>query len=143
MTADANDNAASQMHIIFFSSTNTPLYSTAWTPKTTAAYAGTCIFLIFFSIIFRLLFAIRTYWEKRWREQAYYRRYIVVANKQPTSERLQADPDLKTGVLTVNGIDENIKVVTRSLQGPQPWRFSQDLPRAAIYTVIVGVGYLL
>jgi len=56
---------------------------------------------------------------------------------------LQAAPDLKTGVLTVNGVDENIKVVTKSLQGPQPWRFSQDLPRAAIYTVIVGVGYLL
>ena len=143
MRANADDHTASQMHNVFFSSISTPLYSTGWMPKTTAGYAGTCVFLIFFTIIFRSLFAIRANWENRWRDQAYHRRYIVVANKQPISERIRAEPDLKTGVLTVNGVDENIKVITKSLRGPQPWRFSQDLPRAALYTLIVGVGYLL
>ena len=131
------------MNNVFFTGTGTPLYSTDWTPKTTAGYAGTCIFLIFFTIIFRSLFAVKTIWENHWSDQAYHRRYIVVADKQSISERLQANPDLKTGVLTVNGVNENIKVVTKSLRGPQPWRFSQDLPRAIIYTLIVGIGYLL
>jgi len=143
LTTEANDHTGSEMGNVFFTGISTPLYSTDWTPKTTAGYAGSCIFLIFFTIIFRSLFAVKTIWENRWRDQAYNRRYIVVAHKQPISERLQADPDLKTGLLTVNGVDENIKVVTNSLQGPQPWRFSQDLPRAALYTLIVGVGYLL
>ena len=143
MRANADDHTASQMNNVFFSSTSTPLYSAGWMPKTTAGYAGTCIFLVCFTIIFRSLFAIRTNWENRWRDQAYNRRYIVVADKPPTSERMQADPNLKTGVLTVNGVDENIKVVTKSIRGTQPWRFSQDLPRAALYTLIVGVGYLL
>jgi copper transporter 1 len=143
MTTEANDHVDSQMHNVFFTSISTPLYSTDWTPKTTAGYAGSCIFLIFFTIIFRSLFAVKTIWENRWRDQAYHRRYIVVANKQPISERSQADSDVKAGVLTVNGVDENIKVVTNLHQGPQPWRFSQDLPRAAVYTLIVGIGYLL
>lgn len=131
------------MNNVFFISTSTALYSMGWMPKTTAGYAGTCIFLIFLTIIFRSLFAVKTILENRWSDQAHNRRYIVVAGMPPVSERLRTDPDLKTGVLTVNGVDENIKVVTKSLRGPQPWRFSQDLPRAVLYTAIVGIGYLL
>lgn len=81
--------------------------------------------------------------ENRWAAQNYNRRYVVVTDKQPISERIQLDPSLKTGVLTVNGVDENIKVVTNGFKGHQPFRLYQDIPRAAIYTVITGVGYLL
>lgn len=131
------------MNMAFFTSTTTALYSTGWMPTTTGGYAGTCIFLIIFAALFRSMFALRTMMEHRWQRQAYNRRYIVVADKQPISERLQTDPDLKSGVLTVNGVEESIKVVTNGVQGPVPFRLSQDVPRAAMYTVIVGVGYLL
>lgn len=48
-------------------------------------------------------------------------------------------------VLTSNGLDERVKVVKgvgRKLE-TVPWRFSTDLPRACIFTVQAGVGYLL
>jgi solute carrier family 31 (copper transporter), member 1 len=136
---------ASQMIMTFFSSTHTALWSNAWAPQSAGAYAGTCIFLIVLAIIFRSLFAVKSILEARWLHQAYNRRYIVVADKQPISERMQqSDVDsLKQGVLTVNGVDENIRVLQKPASGPQPWRLSVDLPRAALVTIIAGVGYLL
>ncbi|MCJ1421681.1 hypothetical protein MMC32_008047 [Xylographa parallela] len=47
------------MAMAFFTAATTPLYSMAWTPATTGQYAGTCIFLIAFTVIFRGLLAIR------------------------------------------------------------------------------------
>lgn len=139
----SNALAANQMNMVFFTGTNTALWSSGWMPTSTGGYAGTCVFLIILAILFRSLFALKAIMENRWREQAYKRRYIVVADKQPISERVQTDPGLKSGVLTVNGVDESIKLVTSDMIGPVPFRLSQDVPRAAIYTVIVGVGYLL
>lgn len=48
-----------EMPMTFFTSTTTPLYSSAWTPKTAAQYAMTCLFLVFLCIIFRGLLAAR------------------------------------------------------------------------------------
>jgi copper transporter 1 len=48
-----------EMPMTFFTSTTTPLYSNAWTPKTAAQYAMTCLFLVFLCIIFRGLLAAR------------------------------------------------------------------------------------
>jgi hypothetical protein len=48
--------------------------------------------------------------------------------------------------LTVRGLDERVKVIrTPTHTGMQitPWRLSTDLPRACIFTVQAGVGYLL
>lgn len=48
-------------------------------------------------------------------------------------------------VLTTRGMDEKVRVLrtkARGLEGA-PWRFSTDLPRACIFTVQAGVGYLL
>ena len=49
----------------FFASTVTPLYSKAWTPSSTATYAGTCIFLILLATSFRALFALRGIQERK------------------------------------------------------------------------------
>ncbi|KJR88155.1 copper transporter family protein [Sporothrix schenckii 1099-18] len=49
----------SMMSMTFFYSLVTPLYSTAWTPATTGQYAGTCIFLIVLTVIYRALVAFR------------------------------------------------------------------------------------
>ena len=50
------------------------------------------------------------------------------------------------GVLTVRGVDENVRVIkTRASRGDErtPWRLSTDVPRAVVFTVQSGVGYLL
>jgi hypothetical protein len=134
---------ASEMTMAFFNSHNTPLYSKGWTPSGTGGYAGTCIFLIILSIIYRSLFALKHILEARWRDQAWNRRYVVVADKQPVSEQMQQAPDLKTAVLTANGVEAHVKVLHKPTRGVQPWRFSVDLPRACLVTVIAGIGYLL
>jgi copper transporter 1 len=48
-----------EMPMTFFTSTTTPLYSSAWTPKTAAQYALTCLFLVLLCIVFRGLLAAR------------------------------------------------------------------------------------
>ena len=47
------------MDMVFFTSTSTPLWSSALTPRNTGQYAGLCIFLIAFAAVFRLVLAIR------------------------------------------------------------------------------------
>jgi len=131
------------MAMVFFSNTNTPLYSMMWTPSSTGQYAGTCIFLIILAVIFRGLFGVKHYLESLWLGRAIQRRYVVVADKQPESERIQQDPNTSTAVLTSNGVDENVKVVKTIDSAITPWRFSVDLPRAALVTVHAGVGWLL
>jgi copper transporter 1 len=134
---------ASEMTMAFFSSQSTPLYSIGWAPSSTGAYAGTCIFLVVLTVIFRSLFAFKHILEQRWSDKAWERRYVVVAEKQPVSEQARTDPDLKTAILTANGIEEHVKVIHRPARSIQPWRFSVDLPRALLVTVMTGVGYLL
>lgn len=131
------------MAATFFGGAGTPLYSANFTPTSTGGYAGACIFLIVLTICYRSLFAFKAVLEKRWLTQAVQRRYVVVADKVPEAERVRDDVDSKTAVLTTNGLDEDVKVVHRPTPATQPWRFSVDLPRALLMTLIVGLGYLL
>jgi copper transporter 1 len=134
---------ASEMTMAFFNSQATPLYSKGWAPSSTSGYAGTCIFLVILTLIFRSLFAVKHILEQRWSDKAWERRYVVVAEKQPVSEQARTDPDLKTAILTANGVEEHVKVIHRPSRSIQPWRFSVDLPRALLVTMMTGVGYLL
>ncbi|KAH8688813.1 putative Ctr copper transporter [Talaromyces proteolyticus] len=133
--------------MVFSNSQTTPLYSSSWTPATSGQYAGTCIFLIVLAIIARLLVAFKAAMERKWLATALNRRYVVIAGKPTESDIINStnvDPDsAKTALLTTQGIQENVKVVRRLSQGPQPWRFSVDLPRALLFLCITGVGYLL
>lgn len=59
-----------------------------------------------------------------------------------------AEGKSEEAVLTVRGLDERVRVVQRRGSGRRsregkPWRLSVDLPRACVYTVQAGVGYLL
>ena len=47
------------MPMTFFTSTTTPLYTTAWKPTTPSHYALTCLFLILLCMVFRALLAAR------------------------------------------------------------------------------------
>jgi hypothetical protein len=129
---------------IFQTMRETPLYAEAWTPTSEGAYAGTCIFLVIFAIIGRLLLALRSIQETRWRNRDARRRYVFAAGKAPLAERLAQNPDAKpTVVISENGVEETVMVIQQKDEQPRPWRFSVDPVRALLDTVIVGVGYLL
>jgi copper transporter 1 len=134
---------ARDMAMVFFNAHDTPLFSISWAPSSSGAYAGTCIFLVMLAIVHRALVATKTIIEARWRDQAWKRRYIMVAGKGPLSEKLSADADSTTGVLSANGVEENVKMIRHQGHGIAPWRFSVDLPRALFSTVISGVAFLL
>lgn len=133
------------MAMVFQTNIQTPLYANAWTPHNDGTYAGTCIFLIALTVILRFLVALKTRQERRWADKNAQRRYVVVNGKEPVSERLSRDPDAKqmTMMLSENGVEERVVVVQRKHAAVHPWRFSVDPVRAALDTVIVGVGYLL
>ena len=132
------------MQMVFFTSTSTPLYSMAWAPMGTGAYAGTCIFLIILASVFRALFVVKSLLENRWADKELHRRPIIVRGRSPDTERLGNSFESKTGTLIVEkGVEEQVKVVRRHERRVTPWRISVDLPRAALTTVIAGVGYLL
>lgn len=134
----------SGMPMTFFNSHTTPLFSNAWTPTTCSAYAGTCIFLIILASILRLLFAFKASLDCRWQAQARQRRFVKVVGQDTEGDRIESDPAAKNGVLlTINGVEENVKVVQAQTKGRQAFRLSVDVPRATLVTVMAGVGYLL
>ncbi|RAO66896.1 uncharacterized protein BHQ10_002908 [Talaromyces amestolkiae] len=143
-SASSSSSSTMTMAMVFTNSHSTPLFSSAWTPTTSGQYAGTCIFLIILAIIGRCLMAFKAAMERRWLGIALDRRYVVVAGKKTESALPDVDTDtIKTGTLTCRGVDETVRVVRQVTTETQPWRFSVDLPRAALAFVVVGVSYLL
>ncbi|KAH6631600.1 Ctr copper transporter family-domain-containing protein [Chaetomium tenue] len=55
----------STMAMTFFPSTTTPLFWDWWTPRSTAAYAATCVFLICLAAVTRVLVAVRPVLDAR------------------------------------------------------------------------------
>lgn len=131
------------MMSVFQTDPKTPLYSTAWTPKNAAGYAGTIIFLILLAMTFCGLLAFKAKMEARWLDAELNRRYVVVNGKQPMAERASQDSLAKHMVLSENGREEQVMVVAKKTSIARPWRFSVDPIRAVLDTVIAGVGYLL
>ena len=143
-SSDSASMSMTTMDVVFFTSTSTPLYSSAWEPKSTGAYAGTCIFLIVLAVIFRSLLAGKRILEHRWRDKELNRRYVSVRGLPTEAERINADGEGKNATLvSERGVEEHVRVVRRHKRSVTPWRFGVDLPRAAYVTVIAGVGYLL
>ena len=143
-SSNSTTMSSSGINMVFFSSSTTPLYSNMWSPTSTASYAGTCIFLILLATAFRGLIALAYLFEKRETDRARSRRYVVVHGKPTVGEQIASDASAKTGVLvTERGSEENVRVVTKNVRAPMAWRWSTDLPRAALRTVTAGVGYLL
>ena len=137
------------MSMVFTTDHSTPLYSSQWTPTSSGGYAGTCIFLVVLAIISRLLQAYRHLLEVKWHDRAVQRRYVVIAGESPAQREKQLGADetetSEEATLTVRGADERVRVLRTSRRGveTQPWRISTDLPRACVFTVQAGVGYLL
>lgn len=138
------------MAMSFFNAHDTTLFSTQWTPSTAGQYAGTCIFLIVLAIIACLLNAYRHILEAKWRARDASRRYVTVADPNNKDEEkegaLESADGARESTLEVGGVKEKVRVITAPRKAGidvQPWRFSTDLPRACIFTVQSGVGYLL
>jgi hypothetical protein len=142
-TATTTSMDMSMMAMTFFTSYMTPLYSAMWTPKNIGQYAGTCIFIIILATIFRALLAFKAWKETAWMDAEFNRRYVTVAGKQPKSERISQDSDSKRMTLSENGVEEDVFVVKKRNMDTRPWRITVDPVRAAMDTVIAGVGYLL
>ncbi|OQV05283.1 hypothetical protein CLAIMM_10051 [Cladophialophora immunda] len=131
------------MPMVFTTSHHTPLYGTGWTPTTSGGYAGTCIFLVILAIGLRLVFAAKAVCEQRWAVAARRRRFVLVKGRATEAGQIDQDPDAKTGALiTVNGVEENVKVVEARDVFP-PFRLSVDVPRAVLTTIIAAMAYLL
>jgi copper transporter 1 len=148
--ASTGMSAMGSMSMVFTTVHNTPLYSKAWTPTTTGAYAGTCIFLVVLAILSRLLQAWRHTLEQKFHDRAMQRRYIVVRGEQegdqfPDESEAAKEKSEQQAILTSRGLDERVRVVTAKSRSKEtaPWRISTDLPRACIYTLQAGLGYLL
>lgn len=142
MNMGGSTSSHTGMAMAFFTATNTPLYSAAWTPQNAGQYAGTCIFLIILAITLRGIFTVKSYLEAKALETAMKRRYVVVAGEKAITEEAN-DASSVTGILTTNGMQENVRIVSAPVKLVQPWRFSVDLPRAGLMMVATGVGYLL
>ncbi|CAI7568058.1 unnamed protein product [Penicillium manginii] len=144
MSSTSSSSSPMTMPMVFSDSHTTSLFSNDWTPNSSGAYAGTCIFLILLAIIDRSLFALKAVMERRWRAAYLNRRYIAIAGRTSEAGRIEADPNAKLSTLiSACGIEENVKVVHNVGDGSIPWRFSVDFPRAGLVLCIVGVSYLL
>lgn len=141
--SDSTSTSHSGMTMAFITSTNTPLYSLTWTPQNAGQYAGTCIFLIFLAVALRAIFTAQTFLAIRATKSALKRRYVVVAGEKSVAEQALDDGSSTTGVLTTNGVQEDVRIVSAPVRHVQPWRFGVDLPRALLTAVAVTVGYLL
>lgn len=144
MSSSSFQMSASMMEMVFYSASNTPLYSSSWQPKSTGSYACTCIFLIVLATIFRGLLAGKYALEQRWMDKHLNRRYVSVRGLPTEAERISSDSDAKDMILkSERGVEEHVRVVRNHIRRVPPWRFSIDLPRAAYVTVLTGTGYLL
>ncbi|KAI1089571.1 Ctr copper transporter family-domain-containing protein [Rostrohypoxylon terebratum] len=61
---EMDDSQMSPMSMTFFVSSTTSLFFKAWTPTTSAEYAGTCIFLIVLAVVMRFMLALKPIFEK-------------------------------------------------------------------------------
>ncbi|CAK7241184.1 MAG: hypothetical protein STHCBS139747_002643 [Sporothrix thermara] len=143
MGSSSSSSNSSSMMSVFFTATDTPLYSSAWTPGSTGTYAGTCIFLIALATIFRFILAFKARTESRWLDAELERRYVVVPGKPVLSQRVSQDSAAKRMILSENGVEEDVMVLKKRHTHVRPWRLSVDPLRALLDTLLAGVGYLL
>ena len=136
-SSTSSDTMSMSMSMTFVVSTDTPLFSSSWTPHTLGQYAGTCIFLIVLAFAFRFVLAWKQTLEHRWARVDEGRKPIVVLRGK---EEGGSEVDLPNDGAKAEGEKEAVK---REGWSGRPWRFGTDLPRAAVTVVVTGMGYLL
>lgn len=82
------------------------------------------------------------------------RRYVVVRGEQEgeqDDDQLSGESEAakekseQQAILTSRGLDEKVRIITANARSKEttPWRISTDVPRACVYTLQAGLGYLL
>ena len=147
-SSPSDSQGMDSMSMVFTTDHSTPLFSSNWTPSTTGAYAGTCVFLILLAVIERLLRVWRRRLESGWSDRASRKRHAVVTSECGAERQSQSGDSgfgMPDATLTHRGLDEKVEVLRTSRAGTEisPWWFSVDLPRACVFSVQAGVGYLL
>ncbi|KAJ8115033.1 hypothetical protein ONZ43_g4762 [Nemania bipapillata] len=118
------------MAMVFFQNMVTPLYSLAWTPNSTHAYAGTCIFLIVLAVIHRALMAFRSLAFDG--NPNLIARAHISSDKEPlVSERIQPP--------RIGSLGQQL----RERRSRHPFLVSVEIGRSLLEVFIGGVGYLL
>ena len=81
--------------------------------------------------------------ERHWLASHLNRRYAVIANKNSEAGSISSDQDIKPVSLARQATADSVKIIHGISDGPFPWRFSVDVPRAILFLCIAGVSYLL
>ncbi|KAM0707224.1 hypothetical protein Q7P35_006555 [Cladosporium inversicolor] len=121
------------MPMTFFTSITTPLYTTAWTPKTPAQYALTCLFLVLLCIAFRGLLAARG--NMPWLLSS------LSPTKKDTPEEVSCCAEEDGLQKTFRGESATTSNPSRDQDGPS--RVWEILLRAALDTALAIFSYLL
>lgn len=138
----------SNMPVVFFTSTTTPLYSISWSPSCTGWYAATCIFLIIFAAVFKFLGVYRARKVHKCKEDESRRQLLIrgIGDNGYYEEKAKTEEEPKIGEDSSIWVKIKITVLDKALYKPpssRPWRISEDVPRACLDVVVAGVGYLL
>ena len=126
MDMDSSMMSMADMMMVFFTSTSTPLYSKAWTPSSTGAYAGTCIFLIALTVVLHTLLAVRSNLPA----------VLGWATHRSQTDILRSDYDKISG-------GQGLVAGPVKTAAQRPWRINEAVTRALLDTVVAGVAYLL
>ncbi|KAI1758832.1 Ctr copper transporter family-domain-containing protein [Hypoxylon sp. FL1150] len=119
------------MAMTFFLSSSTSLFSKAWTPKNTAAYVGTCLFLITLAVAMRVMLALKPILEK------------LIWNTSVKPEGILV-PDDEASYQKETSPHQSAKSVYKNVRKRWSiWRFQTSLGRATFELVLATVGYLL
>ncbi|KAI1319638.1 Ctr copper transporter [Xylariaceae sp. FL0255] len=130
---DSSMMDASDMMMTFFQSQTTPLWSMAFMPSGASTYAGTCIFLIFFAIIHRLLVAFRS--------------VVFDTNPNLISQAYLRDSETDKESFTSQRIQPprigSIRQLFHDRSERYPFHVPRETGRACLELIISGMGYLL
>ncbi|ORY67596.1 Ctr copper transporter [Pseudomassariella vexata] len=107
--------------MVFFQSVTTPLFAMGWTPSSTGAYAGTCIFLIVLSFVHQVLLALRC--------------VLFPASSRPAPDRLPLSDEY--------GDKESVGTRMKATWSSHPFRVATESSRAVFEVLVGGVAYLL
>lgn len=127
---DGEVMTSEDMAMVFFKSMVTPLYSLAWTPSSTHAYAGTCIFLLVLAVIHRALITLRSL--------AFDGNPNLVARAHDRSDKDSLISE-RVRPPRVGNLGQQL----REKRARHPFLVSVELGRSLLEVFIGGVGYLL
>jgi hypothetical protein len=116
-----------RMMMVFYTSVDTPLYSSSWAPASVGSYAGTCIFLIILTMLLRFLTAWKAVLERRWSVKSHSWNLLSSKHGAESEKIAKHGPQRQCQQL---GFDA-------------PFRLSIDIPRAILFTLLLGIAYLL